>query len=338
MLIKKVILSATVWLNKTVSVRTLMSMTGHNVIFPFYHTVSDNHLAHIHHLYNTKTIKQFTNDLDFFLKYYKPLDVSDIITYRNNGKISGKPGFFLTFDDGLSQFYDIICPILLQKGIPAVCFLNSAFVDNKDFFFRYKASLLLDHFFRNQSECKKPEVMAWAKQNGSIEPKKALLSIPYNRKEEIDILADIVGRDFCSYLSEVKPYMTSDQIRVLSEKGFYFGAHSIDHPDYQGLSEEEQINQSATSLKWVVQNFQQKYSLFAFPYTDFGVKTSFFKHFDKTDLIFGTAGIKNDPVKNVFQRIPMEVNQFNAETIIKSEYLYYSLKSLAGKNDIQRND
>ena len=160
----------------------------------------------------------------------------------------------------------------------------------------------------------------------------------YQKKEDIDTLASLVGLDFKSYLAVHKPYMTTEQIMELNRQGFYFGAHSIDHPMYESISSNEQIRQTELSLRWQLENLDQKYSLFAFPFSDTGVKSAFYKHFEKVDLIFGTAGLKHTAVKNHIQRIPMESTDYSGENIIKAEYLYYVLKSLVGKNNFSGYD
>ena len=114
------------------------------VLAPFYHAVSDIPMPHIRHLYRVKTVAEFERDLDFLLKHYTPIDFHELPNLLQHKPRSGKPPMLLSFDDGLREFYDPIAPILLRKGIPAICFLNSGFLDNKDLFFRYKASLLID--------------------------------------------------------------------------------------------------------------------------------------------------------------------------------------------------
>lgn len=338
MLIRKAVITTASLFKGIISVRLLMKLTGKNVIFPFYHSVSDSYLAHIHHLYHPKTTKQFNSDLDFLLKHYCPMDINEVISFRDSSKKRSKPGFFLSFDDGLKEFYEIIAPVLLKKGIPAACFLNSGFVDNKDLFYRYKASLLCDYFLKEKKEYDISKVKDWVKNHQNNRPEKILLSLPYQKKEDIDTLASLVGLDFKSYLAVQKPYMTSEQIMELSRQGFYFGAHSIDHPMYESISSNEQIRQTELSLRWQSENLDQKYSLFAFPFSDTGVKSAFYKHFEKVDLIFGTAGLKHTAVKNHIQRIPMESTDYSGENIIKAEYLYYVLKSLVGKNNFSGYD
>ncbi len=85
--------------------------------------------------------------------------------------------------------------------------------------------------------------------------------------------------------------------------------------------------------------FDIKDKLFAFPFTDDQVKTSFFDTVFNNKIIdysFGTAGIKKDSVKNNIQRIPIENKSMSAEQYVKTEYLLYFLKKLIDKHKIKR--
>lgn len=315
---------------------TLIKLTGQNTIFPFYHAVSDSPPAHLEHLYQVKSIKQFEKDLDYLLKYYRPMSLNDVNGYIVNGKKNSKSGFFFTLDDGLSEVYDIICPILTKKGIPAAIFINPSFIDNKDLFFRYKASLLIGYIKSNQHFLLKDEVKVWKTNQGTNQIYKAILRIKYNEKHELDRLAEIIAFDFQQYLLKATPYMTSSQITTLENQGFSIGGHSMDHPLYCDIPEPMQLQQTKSSVE-IASQWTKNNRLFAFPYTDFGVKNSFFEKAE-LDISFGTAGIKNDPIHTHIQRIPMEKGQKSGRAILLNEYLYYILKAFINKNILVRHD
>ncbi len=312
-------------------------LSGQRMILPFYHSISNRPLPHIQHLYEVKNEASFIRDLDFLLKHYEAIDLEK---FSNSIKLSNsndKPSFLLTFDDGLKEFHDIIAPILFKKGIPAICFLNSDFIDNKDLFFRYKASLLIDHLK------KYPKLRS---QSGFFpnNPKNIfseILSVKYDQKTKLDDLAKVLQFDFNEYLSIQKPYMTSDQIGSLIKKGFDFGAHSIDHPEYQLIELTEQIRQTTESVTTIQKKFNLKQKTFSFPFTDYKVTKSYFNQINEkkvVDFSFGCAGQKEDEVSNHFQRIPFEMKNLSAQQILNGEFLYYLLKIPFGKNKINRND
>lgn len=315
----------------------LQKAANQRLILPFYHAISNEEMPHIKHLYPVKGVKTFIKDLDFLLKYYTPIDYNEFLTLSRTHKQPKKPSFLLSFDDGLREFHDVIAPILLQKGIPAICFLNSDFIDNKDLFYRYKSSLLIDKIKKEAVLNKRIQEFFYGSKKG-IEN---ILSITYQNKNLLDELAVLTDYSFSDFLLNYSPYLTSEQIKLLLKQGFYFGAHSIDHPEYQYINLKEQIRQTNESIQYICSAFSIDYKIFSFPFTDYNVSKEFFSQL-KTNKIaentFGCAGQKRDTVPNNFQRIPFEMTSLSGKQILNSELLYYLLKIPFGKNMIRRND
>jgi peptidoglycan/xylan/chitin deacetylase (PgdA/CDA1 family) len=324
--------------------KLLIRITREKIIFPFYHLVSDEEIPHVKHLYQVRTSREFIHDLDFFLKFYRPIGISDFLGSINKGQSLPGKSFLLSFDDGLREFHDIAVPILLRKGIPAVCFLNSEFIDNKDLFYRYKASLLIERLQNGNSLTdKKNTHVNWFLENHLrfSDDYLGLLNISYANRYLLDELALKLDFHFDEFLLKKRPYLDSAQISSLRQQGFAFGAHSIDHPEYRFLEEEEQIRQTSVSIDLISKRFGIKEKLFSFPFTDHGVKRTFFEKVlnpvsPLADLTFGGAGLKKDSIQRNIQRIPFEGTSLNAKQILGTEYLYYMIKAIFGKNMIRR--
>ncbi len=325
----------------SIPLRLLKTLSGVNMIYPTYHTVAEHPIPHIHNLYSPKSRKAFIRDLDFLLQHFQPIDYQEFKKIIVQNKKDSKGYFLLTFDDGLSEFYDVIAPLLRAKGIPAIVFLNSAFIDNQALFYRYKVSLLIEEFLKTPSLLKATEVQHFFENCDGKDKtwQESLLQINYHNREKADQLARIIDLRFDDYLTQRKPYLTSEQIRQLIRQGFHFGAHSVDHPEYRFISLESQISQTKESIETIGKKFALDYRCFAFPHTDFGVKKDFFDYAEKHSLFeysFGGAGIKKDSISTHIQRIPMEKNKMSSRKIIHSEYLYYLIKELFNKNNIHR--
>lgn len=292
----------------------MIYITGEQLIFPFYHSVNDNIPEHLINLYEPRSIENFEKDLDYLVQHFKPISLIELLELKKNGFKTKEPCFHITFDDGLSEIYDTVAPILVKRKIPATFFINTDFLDNKNLFYRFKASVLAERVEAN-----------------------GLLELTFNEKEQIDEFATTLNIDFNEYLEKEKPYLSAVQIKDLINQGFTIGAHSQNHPLYNLIAEEEQINQTLNSVNYLKQEFDLDYSVFSFPFTDDGVKKSFFKAIEsKVDLTFGSAGMKKDSVKFNLQRIPMEKNE-SAEQLIKTQYFYCFLKKLFGRNKIVRH-
>ncbi len=289
--------------------KILAKITGNILILPFYHLVDDQAPAFVKSLYKPRTIAQFNSDLDFFLKHYKPIDLEAVIQY-NQGKITlEKPSFHLTFDDGLSNFYHIIAPILKERNIPATVFLNTDFVDNKDLFYRYKEVL----FGKGKKE----------KQENRKTPKNQSTSI-----QEANVL---------SFLADKKPYLSLEQIKELQQEGFTFGAHSLNHPLYSNSNFEEQIRQTEESIQWIDKFLNEKHKAFSFPFHDIGVSKQFFIEIkDKVAITFGTSAINLDEIKTNLQRLDMEKSGSYPYGFLLIKHLKFLLKKLFNKHIIYR--
>ncbi|MFI5172179.1 MAG: polysaccharide deacetylase family protein [Chitinophagales bacterium] len=328
--VKKIYFSGFNQTNKKKEIPELIKRSGIKIIFPFYHVVSDEYLPHIKHLYPYKNIAQFKDDLDLFLKYYEPLGVDDYVAGNFN---KNKNYFILSFDDGLKEMYEIVEPILKQKGIPAIFFINSMFVDNKDLFYRYSISLIIEAL-KTDAIFQRVKKYLSNKSVSLSAIKIYLLTRGYNDREFIKKLMQIAAIDSEGFLRSQQPYMTIQQLKELTAQGFTIGAHSADHPDYTVISETSQIDQTAQSVNFIRGRFPGKYSYFAFPFSADGVSEKVFNTLYSDagiDLSFGTSGIKNNPGSKHINRIPMEEIGYSAEEIIKNEYAYFLLKRMLGR-------
>lgn len=318
-------------------------ISPNKVFAPFYHTVSDVALPHIKNLYPVLNVKSFINELEFLLNNFVPITPFDYLNHINDGKLLPSNAMLLSFDDGLKEIHDVVAPILIKKGVPAIFFINTDFIDNKNLFFRFKASLLVQCFIEGRAEDKINEIQniflpaKWNK----IELKNKVLVIKYHQQELLETIAKIVNIDFKTYLKKHTPYLTSEQIINLITQGFYIGSHSIDHPEYQYLSYKEQINQTKNSTSFLNTKFKLKYNYFSFPFTDFGVTKQFFEEslYSQNkflDLTFGCAGIKGDITNRHIQRFAMEADEHNIKQKVSDEYMKSILKYVVGKYYIKR--
>lgn len=314
----------------------LLNITKTKGISSLYHTVSNEDLPHINQLYRVKKTSEFKADLDFLLKHYTPVDYKTYIDIKVKGTKLNKPVFLLTFDDGLKEFNEVISPILLNKGIPAICFLNSDFIDNKNLFFRYKISLLINECLKNRARKNRVGELL----NNSKNITQSLLNLSYNNTLLINHIAEEIDFSFNDFLQKKQPYLNTPDINNLINKGFQFGAHSIDHPEFRFISLEEQIIQTKTSMDIIQKKFNLNYKAFAFPFTDHGVDKDFFNYINNhkiTDNTFGCAGYKTDVISNNYQRIAFEKGTLSGKEIHNAELLSYLLKKPLNKHIVKRN-
>ncbi|TVQ42574.1 MAG: polysaccharide deacetylase family protein [Saprospirales bacterium] len=314
---------------KSVFLSLLKKLTP-NVIFPFYHAVTDHPAQHYKNLFDARSIDCFSQDLDTFKNFGDPIGLKQLLTMTEENYFPGR-FFMISFDDGLSEVYDFAVPEMEKKEVKATLFINSDFVSNADLFYRYKASLILEtpvsdpikiYSFFDEND-----------KNTSI--RELLLNIKYHEKKILDQIAEAINLDFHQYLQTSKVYMTGKQIMELHQMGYDIGGHSVDHPLFHDIDPEEQLLQARQSLDFVETLTGTDIRAFAFPFSDWGVKDEFFKKCD-ADLTFGTAKIKQDPIKNHFQRLSFEENGKSGSQILNREFSAYLVKRLIGKHRTKR--
>lgn len=322
-------------------VRLWSSLTRQALICPFYHTIEPNEPSMIRHLYQPLSLDRFTNDLKFLLKYFNPISAKDLYLSVTQDKPIRKPSFFLTFDDGLREIYDIVFPLLQKKGITAAVFVNTDFIDNKDLFYRYKISLIIEAIHRQpQLEILVQSILNDFVRYETTSVQTRLLALTSTHVPVIDRLLAICNIDLPLFLKKKQPYMTWHQLQELSEAGWHIGSHGTNHFALQELTPDERLKQLIQSFHVISQYVKQDFRMFAFPFTDAGIscefiQTIFNQHL--ADIIMGGAGLYLEKIKNHIQRIPMETDYaFSARHIITSEYFYYFAKKMIGKKNLQR--
>lgn len=213
-------------------------ITGINPVIAYYHIVSDSEVPHVKHLYAFRRVEQFKKDIDAFCRLFKPIGLHDLLKSLKTRRSLPRNSFLLTFDDGFSEIYNVIAPILQYKGVPATFFLTTAFLDNKDMAHHNKISLLLEHVARATSVAAQHEIWKMLVEYGIEEAsiRTALLRLDYRQGAVVDRVARILNVDFASYLSTAKPYLNSEQVDALIKMGFTIGGHSVNHPLYATLS------------------------------------------------------------------------------------------------------
>ena len=317
--------------------KKLLSIFNKQTIFPYYHIVNDSNPTHIKQLYKFKNKSQFINDISILKNNYDSLNLQDLLENKQTNN-----QFLLTFDDGLSEVYSTIYPILKENNINAIFFINPDFVDNNNGLYKHYLSIIISKL---ESENFKEEKLDHVSKifsftfNSIAEFKKKLINIKFSEKEKVNDVLIFLNIDINKYLQEYKPYITKLQIQEMIDAGFYFGGHTMSHPPLNQLNFEEQKLEILKSVKWLKTNFGINYSMFAFPFTDKNISKKLLNdlfEYDNSILIFGNSGLKQDFDKRIIQRFSLENPLKNTEKQIVTENLYKYYNKIIGKYNIKR--
>jgi peptidoglycan/xylan/chitin deacetylase (PgdA/CDA1 family) len=316
---------------------SLISFFKNQSIYPCYHIVKDEKVAHIENLYPYKNEEQFRHDLEVLLKNYKPLNPFDLLV---NKKITNQ--FLISFDDGLEEIYSIVYPILKEKRINAIFFINPDFVDNTAAMYKHLISMIISHLKNSNIS------------DGSYNQLANILSIRYSTKQnffktlketkytdchKIEDVLKFLDIDIQNYLQKQKLYVTKNQIQEMINDGFAFGGHTMSHPQLHQMTFEEQKVEIISSIDWLKLHFGINYSFFAFPFTDRNVSkqllTALFQY-DNSIVIFGNSGLKKDFDDRIIQRFSLESPNKKIEKQIVTENLYKYYNKIISKYKIKR--
>ena len=312
------------------------------ILIPYYHIISDDDVVHTKHLYRHKGIREFTEDMDFLLLNYTPLSLPQVIDIVRNRRPFPSKSFHLTFDDGFREMSDTVAPILLEKGIPATFFINTAFLDNQEMCYLNRASVLEEHLRIAKASGQRMQRIAEAIETmlaSVCSRTHSVLNVNYRNRGILLEIEKVLNFDCNDYLREYKPYLTSEQVRGLLNKGFSIGAHSIDHPRYSSLPLEEQLCQTFVSTRNLRDQFGLPYGAFAFPHTDYGVSKEFFVSLYASKLVdvsFGTLGIADDMFDMNIQRVSFEKPVWPAQRLLRYHFARRLLKIVTGKRVLMR--
>lgn len=254
--------------------RIFEALIPRDVIGFCYHTVSDRPLPHVQNLYRCKSVAQFRRDLEYLDRRYRVVGYGDLGT--TNTRAHERPCAVITFDDGLVECHDVIRPILLELGVPAIFFITSDFIDNRTLFYRQKVALAIDAY----------SALAPAAASAIRRSAKALFGWPelsppaflarfkaadWRDEPAIDATCALLGVDIEAFLRNTRPYMSRAQVRALAADGFTIGAHGTAHHLMGAMTQGEARAEILAAAAATAEIVPAPVVPFAFPFNGRGV-------------------------------------------------------------------
>lgn len=295
--------TANVVSRKIVPLRMYETFTGLDVVGLCYHLVSREHLEHVSHLFSYKTPEMFESDLLHLKNHYQPISYDQLMRYLASGNRIPPRAVFLSFDDGYSECFNVVRPLLLKYEMTCTFFVPTDFVGNQALFYRNKVSLCIEAMRRLKDRevsdlLGKVSALAGHDVDSPASFVRWIKSLDWKEEHVIDRVGDTLGVDFQRFLAERAPYLTSSQVRQLASDGFTIGAHGTNHRALLGLKREE-IEIEITHSCRRVQEWTGKGKIpFAFPFSADGVERDWLEQIVSEDesvgLLFGSGGVKKD--------------------------------------------
>jgi len=301
----------------------LLRLSNSTPLVVLYHAVADHELPHVRPLYRHLTTKEFERQVDMLLRQFKPVSLDHVLRWVDGTGSLPANAIYLTFDDGLREIAEIVSPILTRKGVTAAIFVNTAFIDNRDLFYRFKSALLISRLVAASSATinEASSRLAVAGFNGRTMIESINL-VTFKARDVLDDLAVLVDLDFGESLQRVKPFMDSAQINKLIDGGFDIGGHSVRHIRYSELSLTEQLDETRKDMNELSSRFALPHRIFAVPFGNTGVSNEFYDSIRRegvVEAVFGTGGWYHDRRRGLMNRLSLEsVPQLSDEDLRRS--------------------
>jgi peptidoglycan/xylan/chitin deacetylase (PgdA/CDA1 family) len=260
--------------------KALWHMPGHfgiaRVLGPSYslrcvlfHSISDTESAFTKGMNVNTSPGVFEDALRFITAHYSPVSLEDVLT-DCDGKGLPPRAVLVTFDDAYVSVVESAAPLCRKYGVPAVFFVNAAFVDNRrlapDNLVCYVANVFGMEAVRSAAQ----------KVQGSANLELRFLSEVFanflpaislaERSVFLDALMQIAGINDGQMAKEAGLYLTSKQLRDLASYNFEIGNHTFSHVHCRSLSELDfgsEVDRNKAELEDIsgtkVRSFSQPY-------------------------------------------------------------------------------
>jgi peptidoglycan/xylan/chitin deacetylase (PgdA/CDA1 family) len=185
------------------------------------------------------TPSDFEAALKFLTRYYTPVRLQDILGSCEGRSLPPRP-LLVTFDDGYASLVKWALPLCSKWGVPAVLFLNSAYLDNEglapDNLVCYAANTLgmetINAAARSVGGVAIPELKSLAEVFWRFFPS---ISLP-QRQVFLDTLANLGKIEVRQLAGDAGLYLARKQVRELAASGFEVGNHTYSHVHCRSLT------------------------------------------------------------------------------------------------------
>ena len=192
------------------------------------------------------TPRKFEEALRFLTTYYIPVRLEDVLA-DSNGRSLPPRAVLVTFDDAYASVAELAAPLCRKFGVPAVFFVNAAFLDNQrlapDNLVCYVANALgMEKINAAVHAVRGTEIRqlhSVAEVFGSFFPSITLAE----REAFLEALLHLGGINERPLAEEMALYLSTKQLCTLASFDFEIGNHTYSHVHCRSLSREEVVRE-----------------------------------------------------------------------------------------------
>ena len=234
-----------------------------------FHDISATRSPFMNGISVSITPKKFEAALRFLTAHYVPVHLQDVLT-DCDGRGLPPRAMLVTFDDAYASVAQWAAPLCQQFGVPALFFVNAAFLDNQrlapDNLVCYVATVsgmeTIKAAVRAVPGYEAFELHSLAEVFGAFFPAISLTE----RELFLDVLRQFSGINESGVANEAKLYLTRRQLRDLASFDFEIGNHTYTHTHCRSFSQQDfvsEVDRNKAELEAVlgtkIRSFSQPY-------------------------------------------------------------------------------
>ncbi len=175
--------------------------------------------------------RTFGELLDYLQRKFQVISLADFLNTQTDGARYHKPTCLLTFDDGWRDNYTTALPLLSERRVPAVVFLITGMIGTSEVFWVERLNQAWQPFPRRMEI--RTELLSLGVPETCTTDIANLVEhlkhMPAARRNQI--LSRVCPENHAAQSSEAVDGMASwDEVRIMSQSGVQFGAHTATHP------------------------------------------------------------------------------------------------------------
>jgi peptidoglycan/xylan/chitin deacetylase (PgdA/CDA1 family) len=195
--------------------------------------------------------------LEYLRRRFRIVPLGNLVSRLASGTPLEKNTVALTVDDGRRNFYEFFFPLLQELRIPATFFVVTSFIRREDWIWTDKVLWLAEQP-RPVDELRRDRIESFFEVLNRMRPE--------NRNAAIQAIA---ARMRVSLPKDPPPKYTPcswSELREMADSGLVeIGSHSVTHPIFASLADEECWDELTASRRQIEQSLRREVKSFCFP-------------------------------------------------------------------------
>lgn len=208
----------------------------------------------------------FRRQMDIVADKFNPISLADLHSWLDGKSQLPPRAALITFDDGYRDNLEFALPILQERGLPAVVFLATDYIDRDRPFFWDAAAFCFRNTDLSHADLPIMGIRSWTSSSSmSMEWIEAVKRVPAGQKEEaVEQLGEALGvrMPHDAYAGEL---LTWDEVRAMTDRGVSFGSHTLTHPILTQLPPDQALRELTESRRRIQDELEVPVRSLAYP-------------------------------------------------------------------------